>query len=133
MDTNWEQLAADKRARIAKSIPSDWRIQDLPKEDCVFDYPKLSGLLSSQELEITSSSATALVEKLAKGQLKSVDVTLAFCKRAALAQQLVSSSAPNILSTHVNLTDYRANEDQLCTRIFSRDCPCTSQRFGSLL
>jgi amidase len=90
MTTDWEQLVSDKTSRLSKTIPVEWRIQELPKEDSVFEYPRASGLLSQEELEITNSSATELVEKLSKGVLKSVDVTLAFCKRAALAQQLVS-------------------------------------------
>jgi amidase len=92
MSSSWEQLAADKRSLISKSIPSEWLIKDLPKDDNIFDYPKSSGLLSAQELELTESTATELVAQLAEGKLKSVDVTLAFCKRAALAQQLVSYS-----------------------------------------
>lgn len=89
----WEDIAADKRSRISKSIPSDWVVQDAPKDDSMFDFPRTSGLLSAQELEWTNASATELVAKLAKGELKSVDLTLAFCKRAALAQQLVSFGA----------------------------------------
>jgi hypothetical protein len=89
MGQGWEEIAADKRARLAKTIPAEWKVQDLPAEDSVFDFPKASGLLSAEELEITGSSATDLVAKLAKGELKSVDVTRAFCKRAALAQQVV--------------------------------------------
>ena len=89
MATTWEDRAADKRSRIEKSVPSEWKIKTLPTEDSVFDFPDKSGLLSSTELEITKSSATDLVVKLAKGELKSVDVTLAFSKRAALAHQLV--------------------------------------------
>jgi amidase len=89
MDSTWEQLAADKRASISKSIPSEWLIREPPKDDNVFEFPKTSGLLSAEELQLTESSATDLVTKMAEGKLKSVDVTLAFCKRAALAQQLV--------------------------------------------
>jgi len=89
MGSNWEQLAADKRKRIAESISSDWLIRTPPSDDRLFAYPKESGLLSAQEIEITESSATDLVAQLAQGKLKSVDVTLAFCKRAAIAQQLV--------------------------------------------
>jgi len=51
--------------------------------------PVESGILSPRELEITNSSAVDLASELACGRLKSVDVTLAFCKRAALAHQLV--------------------------------------------
>ncbi|KAF2853523.1 acetamidase [Plenodomus tracheiphilus IPT5] len=88
--SNWEDVTADKRARIAKSIPEEWKITNLPTDDNLFDYPKKSGLLSAQEIEWTESTATELVARLAKGKLKSVDVTLAFCKRAALAQQLTN-------------------------------------------
>lgn len=52
-------------------------------------FPEKSGILSADELRITTLSATDLVTYLARGELKSVDVTLAFCKRAALAHQLV--------------------------------------------
>lgn len=55
----------------------------------MIDVPASSGILSEQELKITESTASELVPRLAKGQLKAVDVTLAFCKRAALAHQLV--------------------------------------------
>ncbi|KAL1985127.1 hypothetical protein VTN96DRAFT_8256 [Rasamsonia emersonii] len=87
---NWEQIAADKRARIDKSIPPEWKIQNKPEGDSFFDFPAKSGILSEKELEITNMPATELVAKLASGELKSVDVTLAFCKRAALAHQLVN-------------------------------------------
>ena len=91
MGASWEQTAAEKRQRLAETIPHEWKLKDSPTGDSFFDVPESSGLLSAQELEITASSATDLVTKLAQGQLKSVDVTLAFCKRAALAQQLAST------------------------------------------
>lgn len=90
MAPSWEERAADKRKRIDDSIPKEWRIQNLPQGDSVLDFPQKSGLLSSQELAITQSSASDLVKRLAAGELKAVDVTVAFCKRAALAHQLVS-------------------------------------------
>ncbi|KAI9374808.1 Acetamidase [Aspergillus egyptiacus] len=90
MTSNWEQIAADKRERLAKTIPEEWKIKTLPTGDSVMDFPKASGLLSDKELEITESSAADLVSKLADRKLTSVEVTLAFCKRAALAQQLTN-------------------------------------------
>lgn len=90
MAQTWEDRAADKRKRIDESIPSEWKIQNHPQEDSVFDFPAKSGLLSRQEFAITQNSASDLVKKLAVGALKAVDVTIAFCKRAALAHQLVS-------------------------------------------
>ena len=85
----WEEIAADKKERIEKSIPEEWRIKSKDVGDSVMDYPSKSGLMSSEELAITDSTAVDLVARMAKGELKSVDVTRAFCKRAALALQLV--------------------------------------------
>lgn len=92
MTSKWEELAADKRTRINESIPEEWRTKELPAGDCFFDFPAKSGLLSDQEISITESSATDLVQQLAHGDLKAVDVTIAFCKRAALAHQLVRNT-----------------------------------------
>jgi amidase len=85
----WERIAADKRARLEKTIPAEWKIHSVPESGSYMDVPATSGLLSETELQITGSSATDLVAKLASGELKSVDVTTAFCKRAAIAHQLV--------------------------------------------
>ncbi|KAK5206601.1 Acetamidase [Exophiala xenobiotica] len=86
----WEEIAADKKKRIDESIPKEWRVEVKDQNGSLMDLPASSGLLSSDELEITNSSAVDLVAKLASGQLKSVDVTLAFCKRAALAHQALN-------------------------------------------
>lgn len=57
----------------------------------MLDVPRTCGILTEKELDITENyDATALVEKMAKGDLKSVEVVTAFCKRAAVAQQCVS-------------------------------------------
>lgn len=88
----WEEIAADKKKRIDESIPKEWRVEVKDHNGSFMDLPASSGLLTSNELEITNSSAVDLVAKLASGQLKSVDVTLAFCKRAALAHQAVGHS-----------------------------------------
>ncbi|SLM40595.1 acetamidase [Lasallia pustulata] len=86
----WEETAADKKERIEKTIPDEWRIKSKDVGDSVMDYPAMSGIMSDEELAITNSTAVDLVAKLAKGQMKSVAVTRAFCKRAALAHQLVN-------------------------------------------
>jgi amidase len=49
------------------------------------------GLLTARELEITEiADATALLEKIHSRQWTSLEVTVAFCKRAAIAQQLIN-------------------------------------------
>jgi amidase len=82
-------VAADKRQRLAKTAPEQWRIKELPSDDSVIDYSITAGILSNRELEITELSATQLASNLASNMLSAVEVTLAFCKRAAIAQQLV--------------------------------------------
>jgi amidase len=89
---SWEKVAAEKKARIAASIPQEWRIKTEPTGLSVMDYPKKSGIMSADELSITESSAVDLVKRMAAGNLTSVEVTTAFCKRAALAHQLVCTS-----------------------------------------
>lgn len=87
---SWEKTASDKKARIAASIPPEWRLKVEPTEDSVMDYPKKSGIMTADELAITESNATDLVAQMAVGKLTSVAVTTAFCKRAALAHQLTN-------------------------------------------
>lgn len=97
MTTNdWETIASNKRASVAALIPPKWLVakENLPTEDRldVTSFPSESGVLTEKEVEITESlSATELVDKIAKGVYSSVEVTTAFCKRAVIAHQLVSS------------------------------------------
>jgi len=86
----WEQVVEDKRARIAASIPAEWRINSKPTEESVMAYPKQSGIMTAEELAITESTATDLVAQMAAGKLTSEAVTTAFLKRAALAHQLTN-------------------------------------------
>jgi len=90
MSRSWEETAEDKKFRIAASIPEEWRIKGDILGDSVMEYPSISGIMDDVELSITESSAVDLVAKMAAGQLTSVAVTTAFCKRAAMAHQLVN-------------------------------------------
>ncbi|KEQ88240.1 glutamyl-tRNA amidotransferas-like protein subunit A [Aureobasidium pullulans EXF-150] len=90
MGKDWKEIAAAKNQRINDSIPKEWRIDTSSLPDNVMDIPATSGILSRTELDITNSSATDLVAKLAAGKLKAVDVTTAFCKRAAISHQVTN-------------------------------------------
>lgn len=91
MAQTWEKIAEDKRDRISASIPEEWRIKSgVVHGNSVMDYPEISGIMTDEEIAITESSAVDLVTKLANGELTSVDVATAFCKRAALAHQLTN-------------------------------------------
>lgn len=95
---DWQDLVADKRRECQQQIPHEWTLGDdllaLPLRLLDFDLPRRSGILSELELDITESyTAAQLLVKLASGQVSSLAVTMAFCKRAAIAQQAVSTGA----------------------------------------
>lgn len=90
---NYQTLSADKKAQQWANIPQGWRISPETSRNRtnVMDIPFTCGVLTEAEVRITSDyDATALVEML-KARVWSVEqVTVAFCKRAAIAHQLVS-------------------------------------------
>lgn len=91
---HWTEVVADKRARRDALFPKEYLIPDerMPPKDqkSVIDVPKTCGVLTDAEIEITETPGPVLVQKMVAGELKSVDVTRAFCKRATIAHQLVS-------------------------------------------
>lgn len=90
---SWEEIGQKARTRLSESIPSQWRIpaEKLPPVEQldVMGFAHQSGLFSEREISITTSSATEIVKHVASGKWKAEDVTRAFCKRAAVAHQLV--------------------------------------------
>lgn len=94
MPEKWEEIGAAKRKALLDSIPKEWLIpDDIKPPDSqldVTDFPEKSGWFTPKELEITNTSAGELVSKLAKGYYTSTEMTLAFCKRAAAAHQLLN-------------------------------------------
>ncbi|KAH8901776.1 amidase [Thozetella sp. PMI_491] len=104
-NTQWEVKAAEKRARCRQALPEAWLLppsflETLPniatlhklKIDLMsLDIPRHSGIMTEREIQITESyTLSALLENLASGKLTSLEVTLAFSKRATIAQQLVT-------------------------------------------
>ncbi|KAJ5775005.1 uncharacterized protein N7511_000016 [Penicillium nucicola] len=90
---SWQQRAEAKRSEVAAKIPTEWQVPKsiLEKDSSPFDIPRESGILSEREIAITEDhDATDLVHKLASREYTSLEVTTAFAKRAAIAQQLTS-------------------------------------------
>lgn len=91
----WEAAAKAKREAILDAIPTEWRIQGpIPAvgEQCdVTESKFIEQYLSPEEIELTALDAVAITTKIADGSLKATQVTKAFCHRAALAHQFVSS------------------------------------------
>ncbi|KAE8155155.1 amidase signature domain-containing protein [Aspergillus avenaceus] len=94
----WQDKVAAKKEQASSNIPSEWRVPESILAETaanpsanILNVPRESGILSPREIEITESTdATALLEQLSAGKYTSVEVATAFCKRAAIAQQLTS-------------------------------------------
>lgn len=90
---SWQDIAAAKREALIATIPPEWLIPAslLPTPEVldVTEFPSKSGFFTAHELEITASTSTELLDKLHTGTWTAVDVTKAFCKRSAVAHQLV--------------------------------------------
>lgn len=87
----WKQRAAIKREQQYAQIPQEWRIEPLPSPLPVstLDYINACTILTPEEHAITNTaSATRLLSQIRSRELSSLQVATAFCKRAAIAQQL---------------------------------------------
>ena len=88
----WREKARQKRQQQAASIPAAWRLQTVPTDfkDC---RPVIEscGILSAAELGITNTAdgPTILHNLVVSRTWTSEAVATAFCKRAAVAQQLI--------------------------------------------
>ena len=88
----WQEIAKEQQAMRDAKIPPEWRLKAPPGASVtnVFRVPYTCGIMSKRELELTDKDATELLELLSTGKLKAYELTVAFCKRASIAQQLVS-------------------------------------------
>ena len=89
---SWEPSSRGFREAIYSAIPNQWILPPDVRDGSLKDVssiPATCGLLSDKQLEITEQTASTLVKRLASRELSSVDVTEAFCTRAAIAHQLV--------------------------------------------
>ncbi|GMK58060.1 hypothetical protein CspeluHIS016_0500920 [Cutaneotrichosporon spelunceum] len=85
----WEDVAAAKQAARAAAIPAEWTIEVSATAN-VMSVPATCGVLTPAEVKITETTAGPLVKKLLARELTSEAVVTAFCKRAAIAQQLTN-------------------------------------------
>lgn len=100
-------IAADKQRQRQEKIPKEWMI-DLPRcieAGILLQAPVNCGILDETECQITSDhDAISLLEKIKTGIWSAERVTIAFCKRAAIAHQLVRPCHLNISHTSHSLT-----------------------------
>ena len=90
---DYRSIAAEKQRQRQEKIPKEWLIdaQKYGEATNLLQVPVACGILDEVERQITSDyDATALLEKIRGGVWSAEQVTVAFCKRAAIAHQLVS-------------------------------------------
>jgi Asp-tRNA(Asn)/Glu-tRNA(Gln) amidotransferase A subunit family amidase len=104
--STWQEKVEHRIAQARNKTPLDWRLPSSYLEELqdtsqsVLDIPRHCGILSERELHITEEfDATALLEQLASRQFSAVEVTTAFCKRAAVAQQVTSCLTETFFDT----------------------------------
>ncbi|EGU77586.1 hypothetical protein FOPG_15002 [Fusarium oxysporum f. sp. conglutinans race 2 54008] len=101
--TNWKTIAAQHREKQRDAVPTEWLLPEkqlqVLKNNGDGNGSKLieskavqrSGLLTEKEIVITERyTAAELLSKIHSQELSSEEVTVAFSKRASLAQQLTS-------------------------------------------
>lgn len=90
----WETIAKRKRKAILDGIPKEWRdpllLEKMQKTGEVNTNLFLDSVVPNNEKAITHLLLVDLQRKIAKGQLSAMEVTRAYCHRAALAHQIVN-------------------------------------------
>jgi len=87
----YKAIARRKQAERQSRIPKEWLLPSLPSPSTldVRSIPRTCGILTSKELEITENyDATSLAQAIKSRALSAEAVTISFCKRAAIAQQV---------------------------------------------
>ncbi|KAL2816932.1 amidase signature domain-containing protein [Aspergillus granulosus] len=104
--STWQEKVENKISQAKDKIPLEWRLPSSYLEglqgacQSVLDIPQQCRILSDKDIHITEGfDATALLEQLASCYFTAVEVTTAFCKRAAIAQQLTSCLTETFFDT----------------------------------
>jgi len=97
--SDWRRAVSVKRASIANAIPLAWRLSDdeIPSAAILKDLSSfITRFLSPLEQQITTAPVSVLISNVRSFQWSAVEITKAFCHRAALAHQLVSGSFSDV-------------------------------------
>ena len=89
----WQDRANAHRASLHDKIPTAWRLSDGDiadaREQINLTGPYIEKYLSDDEVAITQTDSLHLLERMGAGAWTARRVAEAFCKRAALAEQMV--------------------------------------------
>lgn len=90
----WQEKAAAKTAETRSKIRPEWTLKESEIEDArrkrQLSGPFIESFLNDDELAITRSETVLLAAEIKAGGFTALEVTLAFCKTAAIAHQIVS-------------------------------------------
>lgn len=91
MKPDWRDVAAKRRHEIERKIPQEWLVsKNLLETQPAMKLPYISGILTPWEQQVTEMRAVDILAGIRGRTFTSVEVTRAFCKRAAIAHQAVS-------------------------------------------
>ncbi|EEY19601.1 acetamidase [Verticillium alfalfae VaMs.102] len=117
LSSDWAALAAAHSQKQREAIPKAWTLSDDTLKEITghgtdrhgrlveLQTAQKSGLLSDHEIGISQATASELVQKIHAGELTSAEVTVTFCKMAAVAQQTDSLHVKGRHAT-VGYTEY---------------------------
>jgi hypothetical protein len=129
IEEGWETIARSKKAGVEGLIPVPWRIKssEIPPVRALRDISDyVRRYLSPHDLEITDKAAASILENVASGAWTALEVTRAFCHRAAIAHQFVSSdwnsepsssSIANKSPDQLPVRDFLRIGREICTRV----------------
>lgn len=90
----WKEIAERKQKTILAEIPEEWRdpslLEKMTSSGMLNTNDYLDLVLPDTEKAITHLTLVDLAKKIASGQLSALEVTKAYCHRAALAHQILN-------------------------------------------
>ncbi len=99
----WENRARSKRASLDAAIPPQWRLN--PTDISADDARDISQLprkfLTGFEIAVTETRPLEILNNMHTGVWSAEDVTRAFCRRAAVAHQLVNCLTEILFTTAI--------------------------------
>ena len=91
---SWQAKARAKVADMESKIPKEWILEQADLEDAkqrrCLTGPFIEKFLHDSEVDIIRNDSVQLVEKIKSQHYTAVEVARAYCKTAAVAQQIVS-------------------------------------------
>jgi amidase len=95
---HWSIIANRRRELILSKIPAEWLVGATETAvSSVMHMPETSGIMTAEELAITELLAADLVKAIRDRTYTAMAVTIAFCKRAAIAHHIVRLESPRRL------------------------------------